>query len=53
MQGRLDDFPSPQIALVSRTPNEQLYNGLIGAHHFKHVYLYPLTKNFRERCQTR
>jgi len=53
LEGRLDHFPTPTLTLVSRTPNEQLYNGLIGAHHFKHVYLYPLTKNFRERCQTR
>ena len=34
VQGRLDDFPTPTLALVSRTPKEQLYNGLIGAHHY-------------------
>lgn len=34
LQGRLDHFPALTIELVSRTPKEKLYNGLIGAHHY-------------------
>jgi len=34
LEGRLDDFPTPTLTLVSRTPQEKIYNGLIGAHHY-------------------
>ena len=34
LEGRLDHFPTPTLALVSRTPHEKLHNGLIGAHHY-------------------
>lgn len=34
MQGRFDEFATPMIELVSRTPKEQLYNGLIDAYHY-------------------
>lgn len=34
LKGRVDDFPLLSIELVSRTPKEKLYNGLIGAHHY-------------------
>jgi len=34
LAGRLDHFASPTIELVSRTPKEKFYNGLIGAHHY-------------------
>jgi hypothetical protein len=34
LDGRLDHFPTPTLTLVSRTPHEKIYNGLIGAHHY-------------------
>ena len=34
LQGRFDHFAVPTIELVSRTPKEKFYNGLIGAHHY-------------------
>ncbi|MGH7493330.1 MAG: Druantia anti-phage system protein DruA [bacterium] len=32
--GKLNDFLPVTVELVSRTPREQLYNGLIGAYHY-------------------
>ncbi|MDZ7310504.1 MAG: DUF4338 domain-containing protein, partial [candidate division KSB1 bacterium] len=34
LEGRVDDFSALQIKLVSRTAQEKLYNGLIGAYHY-------------------
>jgi hypothetical protein len=34
LEGRVDNFSALQIALVSRTTREKLYNGLIGAYHY-------------------
>ena len=34
LEGRLDHFAVPTIALVSRTSQEAFYNGLIGAYHY-------------------
>jgi len=34
LAGRLDHFARPTIELVSRTPKEKFYNGLIGALHY-------------------
>jgi hypothetical protein len=34
LSGKLNDFLPITIELVSRTPREKLYNGLIGAHHY-------------------
>jgi len=34
LEGQLDHFARPTIELVSRTPKEQFYNGLIGAYHY-------------------
>lgn len=34
LEGRLDHFAVPTIELVSRTPQERFYNGLIGAYHY-------------------
>ncbi len=34
VHGRLEDFPTLMVELVSRTPKEQLYNGLMGAYHY-------------------
>jgi hypothetical protein len=34
LEGRLDHFAVPTIELVSRTPQEPFYNGLIGAYHY-------------------
>ena len=33
-EGRVDHFPAVQLELVSRTAQEKLYNGLIGAYHY-------------------
>ncbi|MGH7453457.1 MAG: hypothetical protein ACRENG_19060, partial [bacterium] len=34
LEGRVDYFSAVEIALVSRTAQEKLYNGLIGAYHY-------------------
>ncbi len=34
LEGRVDHFSAMQIELVSRTAQEKLYNGLIGAYHY-------------------
>jgi hypothetical protein len=34
LEGRVDHFSAVQIELVSRTAQEKLYNGLIGAYHY-------------------
>ena len=33
-EGCLDDFPTLTLTPVRRTPQEKIYNGLIGAHHY-------------------
>jgi len=62
VQGRLNDFVAPTIELVSRAANWICVGETVGRGRndrytqkrlpIKAVYLYPLAKDFRKRCQS-